>query len=276
MRPARRLAVATVGALCTAGIAAAPAHAQLRDPNPCLGSEAQSLLCPDLVMAPPFDLRIDRRTRPGRRLLRAGNSIDSVGAGPAELRGARDGPRTMAAVQRIHRPDGTRANVNTGARLYWKFIPRQGYYWKFNHAARFLLYRLDEADQRQELVLRGPKAVYCLRDLQRRNPLLIASPPRRVYPACNQQFGKQRVTLGTSVGWSDVYPAGYHEQWVDVTGLSGRFELVHVADPRNGIYESNESNNEAGTFVELPSGRAFGRRFAVGTAGDAGGSGGGY
>jgi hypothetical protein len=46
---------------------------------------------------------------------------------------------------------------------------------------------------------------------------------------------------------------------------------VHEADPRNGIYESDETNNEAGTFVRLPSGDVFGRRRAGSTP-----TGGGY
>jgi len=50
--------------------------------NPCLGPLAPSLLCPDLVMRAPYDLRVDLRERPGRVLLRAANSIDSVGIGP--------------------------------------------------------------------------------------------------------------------------------------------------------------------------------------------------
>ncbi|MDP8943891.1 MAG: lysyl oxidase family protein, partial [Actinomycetota bacterium] len=254
-------AMAAVGALAlAAGILAAAPAAVGQVPgglNPCLGPLAAELLCPDLVMRPPYDLRIDRRTRPGRVLLRAANSIDSVGVGPAELRGRRDGPRTMAARQRILRRDGTRLTVSTGARLYFKAIPGQGHYWKFHHAARFELWSLDANGARARLVRTGPKVSYCLRDLVRRNPRLRRSPRRRVYPACNRRAGQRRVTLGTSVGWSDVYPASYHEQWVDVTGLRGRFSLVHLADPRNGIWELDERNNSSETILVLPSGRAL-------------------
>ena len=62
----------------------------------------------------------------------------------------------------------------------------------------------------------------------------------------------RRVTLGTSVGWSDVYPPTYPEQWIDVTGLRGCFAYRHIADPRNGIYESNERNNAATVTIRLP------------------------
>lgn len=218
--------------------------------NPCLGPLAPSLRCPDLVMHAPYDLRIDRRERPGRVLLRAANSIDSVGTGPVELRGRRDG-RTMAVTQRIHRSGGAPLSVPTRARLGFYPIPGQGRYWKFRNAARFELWRLDDSGRRVRLERRGPKVYYCFRDLQRRNPS-PRSPSRAVYPACNQRAGTRAVTLGTSVGWSDVYPAGYHEQWIDVTGLRGRFAFVHIADPGNGIFEADETNNAAETVVRLP------------------------
>jgi hypothetical protein len=60
------------------------------------------------------------------------------------------------------------------------------------------------------------------------------------------------VTLGTSVGWADVYPPTYPEQWIDVTGLRGCFAYAHIADPNNRVYESNEDNNESQVIVRLP------------------------
>ena len=60
------------------------------------------------------------------------------------------------------------------------------------------------------------------------------------------------MTLGTSVGWADVYPSTYPDNWIDVTGLSGCFAVVHRADPGNGIFESNEANNVSSKIVRLP------------------------
>lgn len=231
-----------------------------RDANPCLNPErAQRLRCPDLEMSPPFNMFLSR-TRKGRIIrLHAANSINSVGRGPAELRGRRDGRWTMAARQVIYRPDGTKRWLDTGARLSFKAIPGQYRYWKYVHAARFELWRLDSRGRRTKLARVGPKVSYCLRDLQLTNPDLPRSPSTSHYPACSQEFRQQRVTLGTSVGWSDVYPATYHEQYLDVTGLRGCFAYVHIADPRNGIYESNERNNRGTTVVRLPW-RGAGRR----------------
>jgi hypothetical protein len=37
-----------------------------------------------------------------------------------------------------------------------------------------------------------------------------------------------------------------------VTGLRGCFAYVHIADPENGIFESDEDNNEAQAIIRLP------------------------
>ena len=226
--------------------------ATVRDQNPCLGPDAYELRCPDLVMKRPFGLRVDRRTRRGRVLLRAGNSIDSVGLGPAELHGYRTSRRFMRAHQHIYRWDGSKIAVRTGARLQFKYAHLRRRWWKFHQAARFELWRVSSSGRRTRLVRRGPKVAYCLRDLRRTRPEIEGSPRRRVYPACNTNPRKRRVVLGTSIGWSDVYGPGYPEQWIDVTRLRGCFAYVHIADPRDGVYESNERNNRAQVIVRLP------------------------
>lgn len=223
--------------------------------NPCLDRatrEERGLLCPDLRMAPPYSIIADRSPR-GKPILRAANSINSVGDGPAELRGTRTGSSSMKAVQRIHKSGGGRASFRTGAELAFKLIPGQGHYWKYRNAARFELWLLTKTGERKKRVDVGPKAIYCLRDLSLTQPELPNSPGSAVYPACSMERKRKHVTLGTSVGWSDVYPASYHEQWVDINHLPRRgcYAYVHIADPRNGILELDEENNEASTVVHL-------------------------
>jgi hypothetical protein len=234
------------------GLAQEPEPEQPTQENPCLGERAERLLCPDLVMRRPYGLYDERVTKAGRTLLRAGNVIDSVGAGPAEVHGVRIGPRFMRTRQRIYMRNGERIGVSTGGRLQFKFAHQSLYWWKFYDAARFELWRVDPEGQPTRLARTGPKVAYCLRDLARTRPGLRRSPPRRVYPACSTNPRAQRVTLGTSVGWADIYPPAYPEQWIDVTGLRGCFAYVHTADPENGIWESSEDNNEAQVIVRLP------------------------
>jgi Lysyl oxidase len=254
VRAAATTLVAAV--LATAGglaLAQEPPPEELpENDNPCLTPRAERLRCPDLVMRRPYGLYTDRLTKAGHTVLRAGNVIDSAGAGPAELHGVRIGPRFMRARQRIYTRRGKRIGISTGARLQFKFAHQQLYWWKFYKAARFELWRLDQEGRRTRRVRTGPKVAYCLRDLSRTRPKLPRSPRHRVYPACSTNGRAQRVTVGTSVGWADIYPPAYPEQWIDVTGLHGCFAYVHIADPENGIQESNEDNNEAQVIVRLP------------------------
>ena len=227
--------------------------------NPCLGPDSEELLCPNLRMQPPSDLKVSK-TRSGRLLLHATNSIDSRGEGPAELRGARKKNRSyMDANQRVLLKSGGRRTIPTRALLGFKHIPGQGGYWKYKDAARFEIWTLDENDNPVERVRVGPKQYYCLRDLFHTRPG-SGSPKDRVYPGCNQNPRITRVTLGTSVGWSDVYPSTYHEQYIEITGLKGRYGFFHIADPRNGIWENDENDNAAMTIVSLPSGKRLGSR----------------
>jgi len=222
--------------------------------NPCLTPQRQQLLCPDLRIASPSDLYIDTSVRPGKRLLRATNNIRSRGLGPAELRGIKIAPRTMRVNQGIYRRGGGRLVIRTEGKLDLYPIPGQYRYWKFRDAAAFEVWALNAEGEPTERVRVGPKLHYCLRDLTHTRPGAL-SPSTPVYPACSQVPSRRRVVLGTSVGWSDIYPASYHQNWINVTGLRGCYAFFHVADPKNHIRESNERNNRSHVFVRLPSGR---------------------
>ncbi len=218
--------------------------------NPCYGPDARTFRCPNLRMSKPTSISLG--TRAGRSILYSTNSLDSRGTGPASLRGNRNGRFTMDARQVLHRVDATPVVIDTDAKLLFKAIPGQNRYWKWDGAARMELWRLNAAGEPVQRTKVGPKTVYCLRDLRRRYGWLPFSPRRMVYPGCSQRLSQRTVTLGTSVGWSDVYPASYHENWIDVTGLRGCFAYVHIADPTNVIYESNEDDNASSAVVKLP------------------------
>ncbi|MGI8511020.1 MAG: hypothetical protein ACR2NH_00135 [Solirubrobacteraceae bacterium] len=221
--------------------------------NPCVGEGAGDLRCPDLRMGAPTDLyaQIGRR----RTVLRAANRLQNVGDGPMELRGRRKRPLRafrMDVTQAIRKSGRGYLLRKTGGELFFKPVPGQYRYWKFVDAASLEIWSLDDDGKPKKMVRRSPKQVYCLRDLLR-----MADPPRgapggRVYPGCNQDPDKRRVTLGTSVGWVDRYPAQYYQQYVDVTGLKGRFAYVMTADPKNHLAESDEANNSSSVVVTLP------------------------
>jgi hypothetical protein len=224
--------------------------ATVRGPNPCHTAKARELLCPTISINRPADMYFDRLPG-GRLVLRATSSINSVGTGPVEMHGLRTGPSTMDAVQRIYRRRGGYVTVRTGARLGFKSIPGQYRYWKLLNAARFQLWSVDARGRRVRVVRTGPKQFYCLRDLKRTHPR-AGSPRFPHYPRCSQDPNQRRVVLGTSVGWSDIYPATYHEQWIDVTGLHGRFLYVLTADPTGVIYTTNLEPPSASRLVTIP------------------------
>ena len=219
-------------------------------PNPC-HDPALQLRCPDLVMAPASHLTVGRSPS-GRTVLRMQNRIVNVGMGPAELFGERVSSTEMAALQVITDAGGVRHRFATGAELYFKSVPsRGGSYWKWKDAARFELWAIDLAGHRTQLVRVGPKHDYCLRDLRR---VRFGANVRRsrFFPHCNQSATKREVTLGTSVGWADIYPSSYPDNWIDVTGLSGCFAIVQRVDPDNHIFESDEADNLSSKIVRLP------------------------
>jgi hypothetical protein len=247
---------ASAAVACAAGAAfgATTPPSTTVDPNPCHGPKRHQLLCPNLQMSPPADVWVERAH--GRVLLHGQNSINSRGRGPVELRGHRSGKVTMRAVQVIHKKHGGVMYADTHAHLGFKGIPGQGHYWKFRNAGVFELWSVDKSGHPKRKLRTGEKQYYCLRDLKHTKPG-GRSPSSFVYPGCNQSASQMRVTLGTSVGWSDVYPSHYYEQYIDVTGLRGRFGFFQVADPNNGIWETSEKDNAGETVVKLPSGRVL-------------------
>jgi hypothetical protein len=228
---------------------AAPAAAE--NVNPCETPEARRLLCPTLRIGRPSDIYLERAG--GKLRLRATSNVKSRGKGPMELHGSRDGRRRMRVTERIHRKGGGRLVVPTRATLHFTDVGAYfgGSFWKVHQLARFELWRVDRAHHPVRRVRVGPKLNYCLRDLERTRPGR-RSPSSAHYPGCDQNPFTDAVTLGTSVGWSDIYPADYDKQWIDVSGLRGCFAFVMRVDPRNLLYESNERDNHSRRLIRLP------------------------
>lgn len=220
--------------------------------DPCAGKRAQALLCPNLRIGPASEMYV-QDGGPGRQLLRATSDVRSRGRGPIELRGRRNGWRTMRTTQRIYRAGGGHIDVRSEATLRFTGVGAYfgGFYWKVHQLARFDLRRVRPSGELGSVVRTGPKLNYCLRDLELTRPGRRA-PSQRHYPGCNQDPYRDRVTLGTSVGWSDIYPASYDKQWINVSGLRGCFAFEMTVDPEGLLLESNEQDNTSVRTVRLP------------------------
>jgi hypothetical protein len=233
-------------------MAPATAGAILAGPeNPCAGPQAKHLRCPNLRIGPPHELYV--QDAGGQVRLRATSDVRSRGRGPMELRGTRNGWRTMRTQQRIYRRGGGHIEVPTRATLRFTSVGAYfgGSYWKVHDLAHFELWSVDGQHHLLHRVRVGPKLNYCLRDLERTRPGK-RSPRSRHYPGCNQDPYIHHDVLGTSVGWSDIYPADYDKQWIDVGGLRGCFAFVMTVDPDDLLYESNEHDNSSRRLVHLP------------------------
>jgi hypothetical protein len=240
---------ATLAALAAALVLTAPAAAQAK--NPCIGPEAKQLLCPDLRIGTPSEMYVSEYE--GKTVLHATSDVQSRGRGPIEVRGQRDGPKSMKVTQRIYKVGGGHITLRTDAGLHFTDVGEYfgGSYWKVHQLARFELRKVG-ADGALGPVLRtSPKLNYCLRDLERTRPGK-RSPRTRHYPGCDQDRSIRRDVLGTSVGWSDIYPADYDKQYIDVSGLRGCFVFGMTVDPERLLFESNENDNSSHRRVRLP------------------------
>ena len=234
-----------------AAVALGAGSASTAAANPCTVPEAKQLLCPNLRIGPPSELYAQKVG--GQVLLRATSDVRSRGRGPMELRGRRDGWHSMRTNQRIYKVGGGHITVPSGAKLHFTDVGTYfgGSYWKVHQLANFELRRVGPDGKVGPVVRTSPKLNYCLRDLERTRPGR-RSPPSRHYPGCDQNPYRDRVTLGTSVGWSDIYPAAYSKQWIDVAGLRGCFAYRMVVDPKGLLFESNEDDNTSQVLVRLP------------------------
>ena len=187
-------------------------------------------------------------------LLHATSDVRSRGRGPMELHGQRNGPKTMRVTQRIYKVGGGHITVRTGASLHFTDVGEYfgGSYWKVHQLARFELRRCrpdggarpGRADQPEaELLPARPRA----------DPAGQALPrPAPTTPAATRTRASSATRLGTSVGWSDIYPADYDKQYINVSGLRGCFAFAMTVDPKHHLFESNEHDNSSHRRVRLP------------------------
>jgi hypothetical protein len=247
--PRPLLAVALVLAVAIPG--AAPGLASAATKNPCIGPGSGHLLCPDLRIATPSEMYVS--TYEGKTLLHATSDVESRGRGPMEVRGHRDGPRSMRVTQRIYRVGGGDITLRTDASLHFTDVGEYfgGSYWKVHQLARFELRKVRPDGALGPVLRTSPKLNYCLRDLDRTRPGR-RSPVNAQYPGCNQDPSIRDDVLGTSVGWSDIYPADYDKQYIDVSGLRGCFVFSMTVDPKHLLFESNENDNSSHRRVRVP------------------------
>ena len=114
---------------------------------------------------------------------------------------------------------------------------------------------------------RDRKSGFCLADHYGHAAGRVRLAPATFFGNCRQfEPRADRVEQGTSVGWTDRYPANFHGQNVELTDVAaGIYVLVHRANPTGRIREVTLANNAASARLRIawPRGRRSAPTVAV-------------
>jgi hypothetical protein len=249
--PAGRLTVVTDSGLLADGRPVAGTRAG--DRSPSWGRRAAeppaNLLLPDLDQRAPSGLTVS--VRGGRVRLGFTSMTDNVGRGAMWIRGARASTRTyeMRADQIVRtRPGGARVFRDVGRIRFVNDAPH--HHWHLMGFQQFELRRVSD----HALLVRDRKTGFCLADhygLARHRVAGFAGP--RFLGSCGQwETGRRSVEMGTSIGYTDRYPAHFHGQSLDITRVpAGVYLLVHRANPLDRIRELRYDNNAASLRLRI-------------------------
>ena len=154
----------------------------------------------------------------------------------------------MRATQLVRMSDrSVRAYEDAGRPL--RYTPSSSHtHW---HLLGFQRYELRTVDG--ELVVRDRKSGFCLADhyglAARRVTAFTGSHSRQLRPG---EPAALSVEQGTSIGFTDLYPAHFHGQNLQLRGVpAGVYLLVHRANPEHRLGGLDYGNNEASLRIRL-------------------------
>jgi hypothetical protein len=200
-------------------------------------------LLPDLDQRAPFRLTIA-----GTKLGFA-SATDNVGEGPVWVRGRRSSATAPMRAQQLVRMSDRSVRIYADAgRLRYTPSPTHTHW----HLLRFQSYELRSLDG--SLLVRDRKSGFCLADhygLAARR--VAAFGGGHFYGNCAQgNPGALSVEQGTSIGFTDLYPAHFHGQNLELRGIpAGVYLLVHRANPDHRLEELDYTNNDAALRIRL-------------------------
>jgi len=216
-------------------------------PEPAPRPDPNELL-PDLDQRAPRGLVVGGG--PGRWTLGFASAVDNVGKGPFWVRGSRRSlfATRMDADQVIRlRSGGTRVVRKVGWMRYTADAPH--YHWHLMDFDRYELRRADDF----ELVARDHKTGFCLADHYGHAGGRVRVAPAFFFGNC-RQFEPRALSVeqGTSVGYTDRYPANFHGQNVELTKVpAGIYVLVHRGNPTGRVREVTLANNAASARIRV-------------------------
>ncbi|MDH4345097.1 MAG: lysyl oxidase family protein [Thermoleophilia bacterium] len=235
-----------------AGAARIPGSRGQRDPDWARVSEALAPApgdkLPDLDQLAPAGLVVVQAQ--GRFRLGFDSSTVNVGEGPLVIHGFRAGGSTAMRAHQVieRRGGGSRVVRDIGLLHYERHEPH--FHWHLQDFVRYELHAVSSGS----LVARDRKTGFCLIDRYGRASRTIpgTGPPRFVGDCATGRPEARTVVEGSSVGYRDWYPALFHGQDLDLTGLpAGLYRLVHRANPERAMRELRYSNNDASLLLRL-------------------------
>jgi Lysyl oxidase/WD40-like Beta Propeller Repeat len=206
------------------------------------------LSLPDLDQQAPTGLRVTRG-KDGHVRLGFDSSTDNLGPGALRILGARaPSARTMVADQVVEGKAGARLLVPGVAHLRYERHPPH-LHWHLQPFVRFEL-----RDVNGGFVGKDRKSGFCLIDRYGRASKKVAGVGKPRFLDDCQKNAPDALTVeqGSSPGYVDRYPAFFHGQDIDITGVpAGVYILVQVANPIRGLRELRYDNNAASVLVQL-------------------------
>jgi Tol biopolymer transport system component len=204
---------------------------------------------PDLDQRAPTGLVVIRKH--GHFLLGFDSAVDNIGTGPLWIRASRANRQVaaMRADQLVELDGGRVRRYTKVGQLHYESHPPH-HHWHFQPFERYELRRASDF----ALLVRDRKAGFCLADHYGGSAQRVEGfgPPRFLGKCGLNNPRALHVEQGSSIGYTDRYPALFHGQDVNLTGVpAGRYVIVHRANPERTFKELRYDNNAASVLVQL-------------------------
>jgi hypothetical protein len=185
---------------------------------------------------------------PGHWRLGFTSLVDNLGPGSSVLVGVRSPQqKRMTGTQRVRLANGAVRTYENVAQLRYTNSPPH-HHW---HLMRFDSYELRTLEGRT--LVRDRKSGFCLADhwgaapgrYPGRHPVFLGD--------CDQFHPEAtHVTMGTSPGYTDRYPAFFHGQNIAITGVpAGIYDVTHRVNASMQLRELRYENDAASVRVRL-------------------------
>jgi hypothetical protein len=202
---------------------------------------------PNLVQRPPTGLLVTAGAH-GRWLLGFTSMVDNRGPGILWIRGTRHGnSQVMQVRQLVTLTSGATRVLPESGELHYTVAPPH-YHWHFLGFDRYEL----RSTGAYKLLVRDHKSGFCIAD---HYGIALGVPHGypRFLSSCEQFHPEARyVEEGSSVGYTDRYPANFHGQNLDITKVpAGRYWLVHRANSDFHLRETHYGDDTASLLVQI-------------------------